>query len=791
MPIQEININIDPRHFNKPYFQFIKDTTRTQIFFGGASAGKSQFVVGQRTVCDLLKGKRNFLIIRNVARTSRTSTFNQVVQTIHGWGLTPHFKINNSEMTITCSNGYQSLFEGLDNVEKLKSIMPQKGVITDIIIEEATETKHDDIKQLQKRLRGKAGVPKRITLVFNPILRSHWIHEEYFAGRFHDGDRKYQDDGLLIFHSTYKDNRFLELDDIAELEDETSEYFYNVYTLGQWGVLGGVIFTNWKVDDLSLDYLRYDNIKNGLDFGFGEDPAAYNRLHFDRMRKRIYIFNEFHVKGATNPVLANLLRPIVGHELVTCDSAEPKSIQELKDNHINAVGAKKGKDSVNYGIQFLQQHEIIIDKSCQETINEFEQYQWKKLRDGTVLNVPTDKNNHHIDCFVAETLIETRRGLVRIDSLCDKDKVLTRGGYKKILWSEKTRRSQVALAIFDDGTRLVCTKTHKFITESGEKKPLLKLLPGDIVMKVRWRKLTWLVNLLFTTVLNIGDETRTSILPESIRENLHIFIGKFGRMFMGHFRKIWKFIMLIEKLEIIPLKIWSFCPGKSINLNIVENVLINKEIIWSESGILQNNGMQAQKGRHGILNTERKTKRRLFQEKKHVLFAGQFLKMLLGEKIRNFVLWNARLNMQMVFILILKNRFVLFVEKLLKLINIALLKRVRVSAVVNLGIERGVYNLQVDSVWHEYYANGILVGNCIRYALESEMPKEKPRVKPRMAFISPKSIEFVSPEKIERAKQRLRPGEQLIPIWEGDQIVSYEIMRSGTGRRGIYIPGVR
>ena len=392
-----IDIKIDWKFFNPSYLPFLEDPTRTQILFGGASAGKSQFIVGQRTVWDLIKGGRNYLIVRNVARTSSTSTFNQVKQTIDTWGLNKYFKIVNHIQSVTCVNGYQALFEGLDNVEKLKSILPEKGVITDILIEEATETEFEDIKQLQKRLRGAADHPKRLSLLFNPILKSHWIYEEYFAGRFHDGDRIYRDLDLVIAHFTYKDNCFLEKDDVKALENESSEYHHNVYTLGLWGVLGGVIFTNWRVDDLSLDIGRFDNIRNGLDFGFAEDPMAFNRIHYDRMRKRIYIFYEHHEKGLTNPKIADRIRSVVGKELVTCDSSEPKSIKELQEAGINATGARKGKDSVNFGIQFLQQHEIIIDKSCQETINEFEQYQWKKLRTGEVLNIPVDKNNHHVD----------------------------------------------------------------------------------------------------------------------------------------------------------------------------------------------------------------------------------------------------------------------------------------------------------------------------------------------------------------------------------------------------------
>ena len=383
--------------FNETYLPYLEDNTRTQIFFGGSSAGKSVFIVGQRTVWDVMKGGRNYLIIRNVARTSSTSTFNQVKQTIQDWKVGHLFKINLSTMVITCINGYQILFEGLDDVEKLKSLIPQKGIITDIIIEEATETRQTDIKQLQKRLRGKSDKPKRLVLLFNPILQTHWIHEEYFKGHFYEGDRVYHDDGLLIFHTTYKDNRFLEPADIKALEDEKDSYFHDVYTLGKWGVIGGVIFMNWKIDDLSNMIPNFNNIRNGLDFGFSDDPAAFNRLHYDRMRKKIYIFEEMHEYGYTNPMIAEWLAPVIGKEILVCDSAEPKSIQELRNHGINAQPAKKGKDSVHYGIQFLQQHEIIVDRGCQETINELQQYQWKKLRTGESTNIPVDKNNHHID----------------------------------------------------------------------------------------------------------------------------------------------------------------------------------------------------------------------------------------------------------------------------------------------------------------------------------------------------------------------------------------------------------
>ncbi len=412
------NINIDKKVFNPVYLYSLHDNTRTQIFFGGASAGKSQFVVGQRTVWDLLEGGRNYLIIRNIARMSRASTFNQVCQTISDWKVNHLFKINLSPMSITCiPNGYQVLFEGLDDVEKIKSLIPQKGIITDIIIEEATEIRdQDDIIQLDLRLRGKSDKPKRMILIFNPILKSHWIYKEYFAGKFFDNDLVFNNDDLFILKTTYKDNQFLTPEDISKLENQKSEYHYNVYTLGNWGLLGGVIFTNWKVENLSDQIPYFDNIKNGLDFGYSEDPVTYNRIHYDKKHKKIYIFDEVHEYGLTNPEIANRLELIIGKELLTCDSAEPKSIQELRNCGIKAYGAKKGKDSVNHGIQFLNQHEIIIDRKCQETINEFELYQWKKLRTGEVVDVPVDKDNHHIDDirYALEDEMADLRATVRV-----------------------------------------------------------------------------------------------------------------------------------------------------------------------------------------------------------------------------------------------------------------------------------------------------------------------------------------------------------------------------------------
>ena len=389
-----------PDSFNDVYIPHLENYTRTQIFFGGAGSGKSVFLA-QRDVLDILKGGRNFLICRAVANTIRRSVFAEIKKIIGEWGLSGRFSINKSEMTITGDNGYQMLFAGLDDTEKLKSITPEKGVITDVRIEEATETDPDSIRQLYRRQRGgDPDTPKRLTMSLNPILQTHHIYTRYFTAiAWADGQTEYNDGRLSILKTWYIHNRFLTEDDIADLEGETDEYFRSVYTFGEWGILGDVIFTDWRVEDLSAMRPLFVNRRNGLDFGFASDPAALARTHYDKKRKTIYFFEEYYERGLTNDILAEEIRPLLDGDYVICDSAEPKSIEELKKYRVRALGAVKGKDSVNHGIQWLRQQTIIIDKSCVNARNEMMTYQWKKDKDGNSLRIPIDKNNHLIDAI--------------------------------------------------------------------------------------------------------------------------------------------------------------------------------------------------------------------------------------------------------------------------------------------------------------------------------------------------------------------------------------------------------
>lgn len=376
-------------YFNKPQF--------LQIFFGGSSSGKS-FFISDKIVLDTLDGC-NWLCCRNVANTIKRSVFNEITKSISSMGLTDKFAINKSDMIITCKlNNKQILFCGLDDVEKVKSITPIDGVLERIFIEEATEIKREAYLQLKKRLRGRTEKSKHILMAFNPILKSHWIYKEFF-GKWEDDKNSYEDDDKCILKTTYKDNMFLTKEDRKLLEDETDPYFYNVYTLGNWGVLGHVIFKNWRVENLSKLIPTFDKIRNGMDFGYSSDPNALIKLHVDKARKKLYVYNEHYQAGMSDDELVRVSKSFLGREYVTCDSAEPKTIDYLVMNGINAIPAVKGADSINRGIRWLQGYEIIIHIECQNFKNEIEQYHWREDKYGNAMAEPVDKDNHLMDAL--------------------------------------------------------------------------------------------------------------------------------------------------------------------------------------------------------------------------------------------------------------------------------------------------------------------------------------------------------------------------------------------------------
>ena len=378
-----MTINLSPAF--KPAF---KSKSRYRVMYGGAGSGKSHYKA-QETLLGMLESPHhNELVVRKTGKSIRNSVFRLLTGLISEYDLSSAFRINKTEMSIVCINGATLITSGLDDVEKLKSV----AGINRIWVEEASEISENDFDQLDLRLRGPSEIGHQLTLTFNPVSELSWIKKRFFDVGVEDS---------FILKTTYLDNPFIDDQYKRTLErlKKSNEQYYNIYALGEWGSMGNLIFTNWCKEDLTEQIPTFDNVRNGLDFGFAEDPTAFVRVHYDKKRKRIYIYKEFKQSGLFIDVLADKLKPIIGNEIITADSADPRSIADLRRNGIKAKGAKKGKDSILHGITWLQSHEIIIHQECQETIAEFSTYQWKEDKDGNVLPVPIDMNNHIIDAL--------------------------------------------------------------------------------------------------------------------------------------------------------------------------------------------------------------------------------------------------------------------------------------------------------------------------------------------------------------------------------------------------------
>jgi phage terminase large subunit len=378
---------------NPIYYPYLWDTNRYNIFYGGAGSGKSVFVA-QRYVYRFIAEKgHNILILRKAGKYNKTSTFPLIKQILNGWGLMPLVKINKTDLTITnIYNGNQILFGGLDDVEKLKSITFETGVLTDIWIEEASEASENDFTQLNLRLRGNAKVPFQITLSFNPISALHWI-----KARFFDDPGSFAKK-LTILKTTYKDNEWLDEDSKEELEGlkDRDLMYYKIYALGEWGIIGNLVFTKYKVQDFDPQPQYFDEMCNGMDFGFNH-PNVIERIGI--YDGDLYFYAEHTARKMTNEEILREVDKtgfIDKRDLITADSAEPDRIKEWKDWGYTVRGAKKGKNSLKYGIEFLRQHDIIIHPSCTGILSELQTFKYKEDKDGNVLDEYVNFKDDHI-----------------------------------------------------------------------------------------------------------------------------------------------------------------------------------------------------------------------------------------------------------------------------------------------------------------------------------------------------------------------------------------------------------
>jgi len=257
----EVDFTELPKLMNKWIINLRNDHNRYICCKGGGGSGKSYGIIQLNVYRCITETGHRFLVVRKVGKTIRESIFTLIQEVISSYNCMPLFKINKTDMTIECVNGNKFIFTGIDDVEKLKSIQG----ITDIIIEEASEIEIGDYRQLNIRMRGRSKHPKQMFIMFNPIHIGHWLKTEFFDTRKSDA---------TVIETTYKDNRFLDAEAVKVLEDfkETDPYYYMVYCLGHWGIIGGNYFKEFREDihviapfDIPIEWNRYRTIDYGLD----------------------------------------------------------------------------------------------------------------------------------------------------------------------------------------------------------------------------------------------------------------------------------------------------------------------------------------------------------------------------------------------------------------------------------------------------------------------------------------------------------------------------------------------
>lgn len=392
-----INLNIpNPKKvFNDDFYSRLFDYSHfTEVYYGGASSGKSHGVVQKVIIkaCQNWAYPRKVLWLRKVGTSVKLSIFEDVKTGLANLGLLPFCKVNNSSYEITLPNGALFIFKGMDDSEKIKSI---KG-ISDVVMEEATDFMLEDYTQLTLRLREKKHKQRQIFLMFNPVSKLNWVYKEFFEQE--------PPAGTSIIQSTYLNNHFLD-DQVKEhIEDlqRSNPAYYRIYALGEFATLDKLVFPNFtkkRLDPHSKALSRLPDLF-GLDFGYINDPSFFIHLKVDQDSKKLYFIEEFAKKGMLNGQIADVIRELgYSKEVITADAAEKKSIEEIKRDGIRRIRpAKKGPDSVVQGIAFLQQFELVVDDRCVKLIEELENYTYiKDKATGEYTNQPVDSYNHGID----------------------------------------------------------------------------------------------------------------------------------------------------------------------------------------------------------------------------------------------------------------------------------------------------------------------------------------------------------------------------------------------------------
>ena len=366
-----------------PCFKEVNQSKLRYIVMKGSAGSGKSVDTAQNYILRLMQDKgRNLVAMRKSDITNRDSTFAELTGSLFrmfGGQYDRYWNIKQSPLQLTCkANGNQIIFRGMNDErqrEKLKSITFQKGKLTDVWLEEATEFTHADLEIIDDRLRGElpAGQFYQIRMTFNPVNKNHWIKKVFFD---------IPDKNVLTHHSTYLMNRFIDEAYKARMErrKKVDPEGYQIYGLGEWGEIGGLILHNWEVADISQNLNDYDDVAIGQDFGYNHANAI---LLLGIKDDNIYILDEIYLfeKDTSEVIQAAIAHALPRDKDMWCDSAEPDRIKMWqKAGYYRADGVDKGGSagSVKAQIDWLKQRKIYVHPHCINTIKEMQQWKWKK-----------------------------------------------------------------------------------------------------------------------------------------------------------------------------------------------------------------------------------------------------------------------------------------------------------------------------------------------------------------------------------------------------------------------------
>ena len=371
------------------------------IFKGGRGSLKSSFIGFAIILLLIQPGYENVhaVVFRKTAKTLRDSVYAQMLFAIDKMGLTDEFECRVSPMKIVRKQtGQTILFRGLDDAGKIKSIKLPFGYIGITWFEEAdTFSGMREIRNVLQSCR-RGGDTHWSFMSFNPPeTRANFMNEEVLIPQ---PDRVVHSSTYLTVPVEWLGKQFI--DDAEQLKEINPKAYEHEY-LGEVTGTGGEVFDNLRIEEISDEIIsHFDNIYMGIDWGWYPDPFQWVKMHYDSARLTLYIYDSYRTTKKSNRETWEILQTdkgVTDTDLITADSAEPKSVSDYREYGSLCRGAIKGPDSVRYGIKWLQSlRAIVIDPvRCPDVAQEFEHYEYEKDADGNVVSGYPDANNHSID----------------------------------------------------------------------------------------------------------------------------------------------------------------------------------------------------------------------------------------------------------------------------------------------------------------------------------------------------------------------------------------------------------